>query len=90
MSKDNVQNSELRGLVYSKFSNISSFAKALGWDRKKASRIMNGQKPSAMDMEQMAECLEVKDIYSFVHIFLPSLATKWTPKVENPLDFDRK
>lgn len=80
-------NSELRGLVYSKYPTISSFAKDIGWDRKKATRIVNlGQRPSAKDMEQMAECLDVKDVYSFVHIFLPSLSTKWTTFHVNPLD----
>lgn len=84
-------NNELRSLVYAKFANITRFAEAIGWERKKASRIINhGQKPSAEDMERMADCLDVKDVYSFVHIFLPSLSTKWSPvyggQVPDPLD----
>ena len=62
----------LRGAVLTKYSNITCFAKALNWDRKKASRIVNRvQKPSADDMEQMAKCLEIHDADSFVHLFLP-------------------
>ena len=69
---------QLRGTVLSKFQSISSFAKAMQWDRKKASRIVNRrQKPSADDMEQMALCLGVQDAVTFVHIFLPSIPTMW-------------
>ena len=68
----------LRGTVLTKFKSISSFARALDWDRKKTSRIVNRrQKPSADDMEQMALCLDVRDAVTFVHIFLPSLPTLW-------------
>ena len=68
----------LRGAVLTKFPNISSFAKAMKWDRKKASRIVNRkQKPTANDMEQMAQCLDIRDADSFVQIFLPSLPTMW-------------
>ena len=85
----NVQNegNQLRGIVFERFSNISSFAKAMNWDRKKASRIINmQQKPSAADMEQMAMCLGVKDVYSFVHIFLPSLSTMYPfEQIPDPL-----
>ena len=85
-SKMREGNSEIRGIVLSQFPNISSFAKAIGWNRKKAARIINyGQKPSAKDMEQMAECLKIQDVYSFVSIFLPSLSTKWTKP--DPLQF---
>ena len=68
----------LRGAVLSRFPSISSFANALGWDRKKASRIVNRQQlPSAKDMEEMADHLGIRDCDSFVHIFLPSVPTKW-------------
>lgn len=73
----------LRGAVLAKFPNISSFANALGWDRKKASRIVNRvQLPSAKDMDQMSECLDICNADDFVHIFLPSLPTKWESKGE--------
>lgn len=68
----------LRGAVLTKFPNITSFAKAMKWDRKKASRIVNYvQRPTAIDMEQMAECLGIHDSDSFVRIFLPTLPTMW-------------
>lgn len=69
---------QLRGAVLAKFPNITAFAKAMKWDRKKASRIVNRvQKPSANDMEQMARELDVRDCDSFVHIFLPTVPTMW-------------
>ena len=68
----------LRGAVLTKFPNITCFASELGWDRKKASRIVNRiQKPSADDMEQMAKILDIRDSDSFVHIFLPTVPTLW-------------
>ena len=69
---------KLRGAVLAKFPNISCFANALGWDRKKASRIVNRQQlPSAKDMYQMSDCLEIDNAEDFVHIFLPDIPTKW-------------
>ena len=69
---------QLRGVVLAKFRSITSFADAMEWDRKKASRIVNRiQKPTADDMEQMAQCLDIRDAESFVHIFLPSIPTMW-------------
>ena len=68
----------LRGAVLSKYPTIKAFSDAMNWDRKKGSRIVNRlQKPSAADMEKMAELLDVKDANSFVHIFLPSVSTMW-------------
>ena len=68
----------LRGLVLSKFRSIAAFARAMKWDRKKASRIVNRQQlPTAKDMEQMAICLEIRDAESFVRVFLPTVPTLW-------------
>ena len=68
----------LRGEVFKNFDSISDFARALGWDRKKASRIVNrDQHPSVNDMEQMAELLNIHDSSLFMQIFLPSIPTKW-------------
>lgn len=82
---------EIRGIVFEQYPNIASFARAMHWDRKKASRIINQkQKPSAKDMEQMADCLNIKDVFSFVHIFLPSLSTMCQEDVPpDPFDFGR-
>lgn len=69
---------ELRGAVLAKYPNISAFAKALEWDRKKASRIVNRvQNPSVDDMYKMSTLLDVNDAESFVRIFLPLAHTKW-------------
>jgi plasmid maintenance system antidote protein VapI len=69
---------ELRGAVLAKYRSITEFAKALKWDRKKASRIVNRvQQPSVDDIYRMADLLDVNDPVSFVRIFLPSLTTKW-------------
>lgn len=68
----------LKGAVFARFQNITAFAKAMGWDRKKASRIVNHvQKPTASDMEKMAIVLDVKDAETFVDLFLPSVSTMW-------------
>ena len=50
----------LRGLVLSKYKSISQFADAIGWERGKASRIVNGrQQPSKSDMESMIVLLGI-------------------------------
>ena len=67
----------IRGAVFSKFNTIGSFAQAIGWKRNKASRIVNGiQRPSVVDMEQMAICLKISDASTFVSIFFPGMTTK--------------
>lgn len=68
----------LRGEVLTKFASITSFAKAIKWDRKKASRIVNRvQRPTVDDLEQMSECLGIHDAESFMRIFLPWIPTMW-------------
>ena len=71
----------LRGAVLAKHKSISSFARAMHWDRKKASRIVNRQQlPTANDMEDMAIELGVSDCDTFVHLFLPTVPTLWESK----------
>lgn len=71
----------LRGVVLAKFANISAFAEAMCWDRKKASRIVNRQQlPTAKDMYAMSDCLDISNATDFVRIFLPQLPTKWESK----------
>ena len=68
-----------RGLVFSKYKNISEFACAIGWSRNKASRIINGiQEPDVNDMEKMAEVLDIKTPEAFISIFFRNMSTKWT------------
>lgn len=69
----------VRGLALSKYQNISEFAKAIGWTRNKASRILNGvTDPSSEDMEKMSALLGINTPMSFIHYFFPELSTKWT------------
>ena len=73
----------LRGAVLAKYPNISAFAEDIGWDRKKASRIVNRQQlPTAKDMDRMTDYLEIDNAEDFVRIFLPSIPTKWECKGE--------
>ncbi len=69
----------IRGLVFSKYHSISSFAREIGWNRQKANRILNGkQEPTLTDIEKMADLLEIKTAESFANIFFATLSTKWT------------
>ena len=71
----------LRGVVMSKYKTIGEFAKAIGWKRNKASRIINGvQDPDITDMEQLARTLDIKTQEDFIRIFFAPLSTLWTPK----------
>ena len=72
----------LLAAVLAKFRSISNFARELNWDRKKASRIVNQQQwPTAKDMDEMADALEVHDCDTFMHLFLPFIPTKWEIRV---------
>lgn len=67
----------IRGAIFSKYSSISAFAKAAGWSRNKASRIVNlVTKPSVSDMEKIAEVLDIVDSDRFMSIFFPGMTTK--------------
>lgn len=72
----------LLAAVIVKFRSISGFARVLKWDRKKASRIVNRQQlPTAKDMEDMADALDVHDCVTFMNLFLPFIPTKWENNV---------
>lgn len=67
----------IRGAVFSKFKSISAFAKAIGWTRNKASRIVNLiTQPSVADIEKMAKVLDISDSDRFISIFFPAMTTK--------------
>ena len=67
---------KLRGLVYSKFKTIGEFSEAIGWQRNKASRIINGpQEPDSEDMRKVAELFELSSEV-FVDIFFEKQFTK--------------
>ena len=68
---------KIRGAVFTRFKTISDFADAIGWNRPKASRIVNGlQRPTASEMEEMAKCLGISDSEEFMAIFFPAESTK--------------
>lgn len=51
----------LRGLVLSKYKTVTEFARAIGWERGKASRIINGsQEPGKKDMEQIIALFNIE------------------------------
>jgi len=65
----------IRGLVFSKYNSISDFADAIGWERNKASRIVNmKQPPSKKDMEEMIVVLDIPQA-SVAPVFFGSMFT---------------
>lgn len=70
-------NVSLRGFVLDHFANMSDFAHAIGWDRKKASDIANGRRrPSADEMESIADLLGIQDNETFIRLFFSSRVHK--------------
>lgn len=66
----------LRGVVLQKYPSASAFGKAMGWNRQKASDIMNGRRnPSADEMVQIAKNVGITDAQVFMSIFFPSVST---------------
>lgn len=71
----------LKGLAISKFGSIQKFADALGWNRNRALRIVNGvQSPTDVDIEQMAKALEISTPDTFMQIFFADMYTMCTNK----------
>lgn len=69
---------KLRGLVFSKYKTIREFSDAIGWQRNKSSRILNGpQEPDSDDMRAVAELFELSPD-EFVEIFFDGQFTKCT------------
>lgn len=80
--------SNLRGAVLSMYPSISSFARAIHWDRKKASRIINDvQQPSRKDIEEISALLNISSAEDFVNIFFSDLSTLRT--IPDPFDYAR-
>jgi hypothetical protein len=70
---------KFRGSVLSRYKTIGAFAKAVGWTRNKASRILNGvQEMDISDIQQAAAALGITSREEFTIIFFPSLSTMWT------------
>ncbi len=67
----------LRGAILQKYPSACAFGKAMGWNRQKASDIMNGRRTlSANEMISIAQKIGVDDADSFMSIFFPSMSTK--------------
>jgi len=60
MMREQYKENKLRGMVFGKCGTIRNFAARLGWSTRKANCIVNGkQEPTASDIIQMADVLEV-------------------------------
>ena len=69
---------KLKCKVLGKFFSITAFAKAIGWSRNKASRVVNGvQEPSCDDIVDLTNILELNEA-EFFAIFYTSLSTMCT------------
>lgn len=72
----------LRGAVASKYKSISNFARAIGWTRNKASRIINNEQDITLsEIIEVTNALEIDSPEVFLNIFFAPLSTKW--KVKN-------
>lgn len=66
-----MRNQLLRGRIISVFGTIGNFAAFVGWSRRKASCIINGQQEAtASDIEAMAEALDIELPEDFRVLFL--------------------
>lgn len=66
----------LRGVILQKYPSATAFGKAMGWDRKKASDIMNGRRqPTADEMVLIANDVGITESKTFMSIFFPKLST---------------
>lgn len=66
-----MKNQTLRGRVITVFGSIGKFASTIGWSRRKASYIINGQQEAtAKDIEIMAKALNVELPEDFRSLFL--------------------
>lgn len=67
----------LRGCILGKYPSIKDFASAAGIDRRRASKIVNGQaRPTADEMETIARIAGVEDQDTFMSLFFPELYHK--------------
>lgn len=67
----------LRGIILSHFESVSDFARSVQWDRKRAADIVNGRRrPTAQEMETIANATNMTDSKVFLSLFFPTLSTK--------------
>ena len=66
----------LKGIAVSKYGSCLGFARAMGWNRSKADRILNGkQDPTLKDIKAMAEIMEMPND-AIVPVFFGTMFTK--------------
>ena len=66
----------LKGVVLSKYGSCVKFADAMGWNRNKADRILNGkQDPSLRDIGHMVRLMSLPDDL-IVPLFFGTMFTK--------------
>ena len=66
----------LRGVILQKYPSATAFGKAMGWDRKKASDILNGRRqPNADEMILIAKDVGVTEAKAFMSLFFPQMST---------------
>jgi len=65
-----MEGNPLRGVVAEKFGSCAKFAKALNWSGRKTRDIVSGrQVPTAKEIKEMADTLEVKEPTEFMRVF---------------------
>ncbi len=69
---------KLRGTIFAKYRTIKEFSDAIGWQRNKSSRILNGsQEPDSDDMRALVVLLQLTP-EEFIDIFFAEQFTKCT------------
>ena len=67
----------LRGMIVSKYGNVTQFCVKTGWHPRKMQRILTGkQELKRSDILELARLLELEDTDMFLRIFFNELSTK--------------
>lgn len=65
-----VNESALRGRIFSRYRNISEFGNRIGWNHQKVFRILSGkQSPTADEIGVMSNALDINDADTLVSVF---------------------
>lgn len=71
---------KFRGLIFGKFKSIKEFSEAIGWNRSKVSRFLNGtQEPDSDEMREIATFFDLTP-EDFIILFFENQFTKCTSK----------
>lgn len=70
----------LKDKLLAKYGTISSAANALGWDRKKLYRVLDGQILKEIDIADLVTALDMTDAEDIVRACFPTVATMLTVK----------